>query len=208
MVLGSFEKHIFGPRREAINQAKEAKARAEAMLAEGRAWNERRRQAKARGEPFDEPLPGAEEAEGHTRGTGDQKMPGESTQSAAPKIWRHNVGRAEFILRPLSESLVKVTYRDQVGYIGINRNRDAEKPYTWLHMDRMAEVSRADVERYTSPDGIHGNLFGEATPEEALSVLCDIQLQVQRKEDPQRANSEERKVLREFLDELPDWKAG
>ena len=47
-------------RREQIRQQRIAKDRAE-----GRAWNERRLEAKARGEPFDEPFPGDEEAEGH-----------------------------------------------------------------------------------------------------------------------------------------------
>ena len=38
---------------EQIKQQRIAKGRAE-----GRAWNERRLEAKARGEPFDEPFPG------------------------------------------------------------------------------------------------------------------------------------------------------
>ena len=41
MVLGAYEKHVAGPRREAIARAE----RAEKKLAEQRAWNKRRRQA-------------------------------------------------------------------------------------------------------------------------------------------------------------------
>ena len=68
MVLGAYEKHVAGPRREAIARAEKAeKERDEALAklaeqtkvqAEQRAWNERRLQAEARGEPFDEPFPG------------------------------------------------------------------------------------------------------------------------------------------------------
>ena len=73
MVFGAFEKHVFGPRREAIKRADEAEKRAEERVKErvkevtaaGKAWNERRLQAEARGEPFNEPVPGYEEVEGH-----------------------------------------------------------------------------------------------------------------------------------------------
>ena len=77
MVLGAYEKHVAGPRREAIKQAKQAQEQAEeqvkqaeeqAKLAEEqvnemKAWNERRLQAEASGEPFNEPFPGDEEPE-------------------------------------------------------------------------------------------------------------------------------------------------
>ena len=193
-------------RREQTRQQRIAEG-----LAKGREWNERRLQAEARGEPFDEPTPGNEEAEGHIKGTGEQKMPDESTQYPAPKVWSYNNGQAEFILRSITESLIRVTHRDQVGYIGVNQNWDVGKPYTWTFMDRTSGPSRADMEeRYARPDGIHGNPFGESTPEEALTLLCNLQLVIQRKEDSQRINPEERKraarkVLREFLGELPDW---
>ena len=209
MVMGAFEKYVYGPRREAIKQAEEAKKRATAW----KAWNERRLQAEARGETFDEPSPRDEEAEGHMEGTGEHNMPDESVQHPAPKVWSHNNGQAEFILRSMSDSLVQVTHRDQVGYIGINQNWDVGRPYTWTYMDRTSGPSRADMERTARPDGIHGNPFGEATPEEALTLLCNLQLQMQRKEDSQQINPEERKrsarkVLGEFLDGLPDWEDG
>ena len=197
---------------EQIRQQHLGEALAEG-LAEGRAWNERRLEAKARGEPFDEPFPGDEEAEGHREGTGEHKMPDESAQYPAPKVWSHNNGQAEFILRSMSESLVRVTHRDQVGYIGVNQNWDVGKPYTWTYMDRTTGPSRADMERDARPDGIHGNPFGESTPEEALTLLCNILLETQGEEDSRRINPEERKrsarkVLGEFLDRLPDWEGG
>ena len=54
MVLGAYEKHVAGPRREAEKRARQA----EEQVAEGRNWNKRRLEAEARGEPFDEPYPG------------------------------------------------------------------------------------------------------------------------------------------------------
>ena len=90
MVLGAYEKHVAGPRREAIARAEKAeKERDEAqaalaslaaqaeklnaqaetltvqgeLLVEATAWNERRLQAEARGERFDEPFPGDVESE-------------------------------------------------------------------------------------------------------------------------------------------------
>ncbi|MDE2688574.1 MAG: hypothetical protein OXI16_13905 [Chloroflexota bacterium] len=60
MVMGAFEKHVFGPRREAIEKARQAEKRAEQAeqdYAELRAWTERRLAAEGRGEPFDEPIP-------------------------------------------------------------------------------------------------------------------------------------------------------
>ena len=68
MVLGAYEKYVFGPRREAQKRAAEAKKRAEEAKRklkeaekkgeEIRAWNERRLDAKAQGKPFNEPFPG------------------------------------------------------------------------------------------------------------------------------------------------------
>ena len=61
MVLGAYEKYVFGPRREAQKRAAEAVKRADEAkkrLEEVWAWNERRLKAEADGEPFDEPFPG------------------------------------------------------------------------------------------------------------------------------------------------------
>ncbi len=65
MVFGAYEKYIGGPRRRAIARAEqvekerdEAKAKQAEARTERNAGNERRLQAEARGEPFDEPFPG------------------------------------------------------------------------------------------------------------------------------------------------------
>ena len=170
-------------------------------------------EAEASGERFDEPFPGDEGAEEHTEEAGDRKTRAESTQQPTPKVWRHSVGQAEFILQHMSDSLVRVTHRDQVGYIGINQNWDVGEPYSWTFMEGGTGPGGEGIEMTAKPDGIHGSPFGEPTPEQALSLLCDVLLNMQRKEDSQRVNPEERKqaarkVLREFLDELPDWANG
>ena len=51
MVLGAYEEHVLGPRREAEKRAEKR------VNAEWRNWNERRLEAELRGERFDEPSP-------------------------------------------------------------------------------------------------------------------------------------------------------
>ena len=109
----------------------------------------------------------------------------------------YNNGDGEFILEPLSDSLVKVTHRNQTGYIGINKQWDVARPYTYTTWDHQV-----------NDDGIVGT-FGYRTPQAALDQLCYSMLTDQRKEDSERVNPEGRKkaarqVLKEFLEELPD----
>ena len=110
----------------------------------------------------------------------------------------YNNGEAEFILEPVNDAVVKVTHRDQVGWIGISRDWDAQRPYT--------QTTSASSIR---DDGIDDFLFHYSTPDDALRTLCNWLLNSQRKRDSQRVNPEERKaaarkVLREFLDEQPE----
>lgn len=109
----------------------------------------------------------------------------------------YNNGSGEFILEPLSTSLVKVTHRDQTGYFGINKNWDVAQPYSFT----LRESGVDD-------DGVDGT-FGYRLPKDALYDLCYSMLREQRKEDSKRINPEERKdaarkVLGEFLETLPD----
>ena len=62
MVLWAYEKHVAGPRREAIARAEKAEKELAEERAMTRAWNERRLLAEARGERFDEPHPGDDES--------------------------------------------------------------------------------------------------------------------------------------------------
>ena len=109
----------------------------------------------------------------------------------------YNNGDGEFILEPLSDSLVKVTHRDQTGYFGIVKDWDAGAPFAYT-----TSTSRVD-------DNEIDNYSGYSTPESALGSLCRLMLSAQRKEDSKRINPEGRKkaarqILREFLEELPD----
>ena len=105
----------------------------------------------------------------------------------------------EFILEPLSESVVRVTYQGQLGYVGLNRDWEADRPYTWINWE-------GDIHE----DGISaGFSYTYPIPELALEDLCGLLLREQRKQDSQRINPEERKkavrqVFREFLEELPE----
>ena len=119
------------------------------------------------------------------------------TERSEMKRRHYNNGDGEFILEPLSASLVRVTHRDQTGYFGISKNWDVAQPYSYITR-----------ERWVDDDGVDGT-FGYRSPKDALDSLCRSMLIDQRKEDSERINPEGRKdaarqVLREFLEELPD----
>ena len=102
-----------------------------------------------------------------------------------------------FILESLSDSVVRVTHREQTGYFGLGENWDPSKPYR-----------KTTAEGVIHTDGIGGSSFPFSTPDEALESLCDLMLATQRREDASRINPEERrqaarKVLVEFMDALP-----
>ena len=110
----------------------------------------------------------------------------------------YNNGEAEFILEPVNDSVVKVTHRSQVGWIGISLDWDPQQPYT-----------HTIVTSRLKDDGIEQMGLQFVTPDDALKSLCRWLLRQQRREDFRSVNFEERKeaartVLREFLDELPD----
>ena len=119
------------------------------------------------------------------------------TERSEMKRMRYNIGDAEFILEPLSDSVVKVAHRDQTGYFGMHKDWDARYPYTFT-------TYRSDV----IDSGIDGR-FSRATLERALDSLCSAMLSDQSKLDSRRINPEGRKraarlVMKEFLKELPN----
>ena len=119
------------------------------------------------------------------------------TERSEMKRRRYNIGDAEFILEPLSDSVVKVTHRDQTGYFGINKDWDARNPYVYTR--RESEVCGNAID----------SIFKYPTPECALRILCRLLRSDQSKEDSKRINPEGRKdaarqVLGEFLEDLPD----
>ena len=112
----------------------------------------------------------------------------------------YNNGKAEFMLAPVNDAVVKVTHRNQVGWIGISLDWDVQRPYTFT--TSPTQISDDGV------DGFEGFVLRYSTPDEALKSLCTMLLDDQGREDSQRVNPEERKaaakrVLREFLNEQP-----
>ena len=110
----------------------------------------------------------------------------------------YNNGEAEFILEPVNDSVVKVTHRNQVGWLGISLDWDPQEPYTFTTSSSRLK-----------DDGIERVGLQFVTPDDALKSLCRWLLRKQRREDSRSVNSEERKdaarrVLREFLNDLPD----
>ena len=105
----------------------------------------------------------------------------------------------EFVLEPLSESVVKVTYEDQTGYVGLKRDWEADRPFTWINWE-------GDV----NEEGIWTDFsYSYPVPEFALEDLCRVLLREQRKQDSQRIHPGERKkaarqIFREFLEEMPE----
>ena len=113
-----------------------------------------------------------------------------------PKRTYHLDG-ADFTLEPVNDSVTKVTHRDQVGWIGISADWEAQQPYTWT-----------TVPKWVGDDGIHNPVFNADTPDGALMSLCRVLLIGQSKEDSKNINPQERKaaaqrVLEEFLHNLP-----
>ena len=67
------------------------------------------------------------------------------TERSEMKKRHYNNGDGEFILEPLSASLVKVTHREQTGYFGISKNWDVAQPYSYTtrNGERMMTESMA-----------------------------------------------------------------
>ena len=110
----------------------------------------------------------------------------------------HDHSDEKFLLRAVSESVVRVIHRDQTGYFGIGREwKDSERPYT--------STRREDD---VCDDGIDGVAVGYRTPADALDTLCGEMLTDQNREDVRQASGDQwqgsaRRVLRGFLEELP-----
>ena len=104
----------------------------------------------------------------------------------------------EFILEPLSSSVVRVEYGDQVGWIGISRDCDVNHPFAY---------------QSRPPDsldkGVGSSLTATATIQSALRCLSFSLIEGQKKEEALRINPQARRgmaqwALQEFLDGLED----
>ena len=74
----------------------------------------------------------------------------------------YNNGEAEFMLDPVNDTVVKVTHRNQVGWIGISLDWDVQRPYTFT--TSPAEISDDGV------GGFESFVLRYSTPDEALKV--------------------------------------
>ena len=104
----------------------------------------------------------------------------------------------DFFLEPLSPAVVRVEYRDQVGYFGISKDWDVNIPFAYQTSEPVSYE-----------DGVGSSMTSTTTPDSALNCLTYRLKEAQRKEDSQRINPAARKgmaqwVLHEFLEGLPD----
>ena len=104
----------------------------------------------------------------------------------------------DFFLEPLSPSVVRVEHRDQVGYFGISRDWDVNRPFAY----QSSPLESLD-------EGIGNSMTATTTPRSALRCLAYHLTEAQKKEESQRINPEARKgmaqwQLHECLEGLPD----
>ncbi len=104
----------------------------------------------------------------------------------------------EFILEPLSPSVVRVEYRDQVGWIGISRDCDVNHPFAY--QSRPPD---------SLDEGVGSSLTAVPTIQIALRCLSFSLIEGQKKEEALRINPQARRgmaqwALQEFLDGLGD----
>ena len=64
---------------------------------------------------------------------------------------------ADFTLQPVNDSVTKVTHRDQVGWIGISTDWNAQRPYGWT-----------TIPRWVGDDGIHNPVLTFDTPDSGI----------------------------------------
>ena len=104
----------------------------------------------------------------------------------------------EFILEPLSPSVVKVEYGDQVGWVGISRDCDVNNPFAY----QTQPLKSLD-------EGVGSSLTAAPTIQSALRCLSYSLIEGQKKEEALRINPQARRgmaqwALQEFLDGLGD----
>lgn len=127
--------------------------------------------------------------------------PVESVSLKANGMHRYIYQEAEFVLEHVSESVVRVTHRDQTGYFGIHRDwEDDLNPYTPMQRDE-----KVHDDGIGGIDSISVNL---PTPDEAIASLCTVMLDDRVEEDARLTRSgrwqeSARSTLQELLGGLP-----
>ena len=123
----------------------------------------------------------------------------ESLRRMNPGTRKFSGGRHEFIPPPHNGSVIKVTHRDQAGWIGIAPNGDVRPSY-----------SHTTLPSNVRDDGIDTATASSATADEAFRFICAQLVTAQSKDDSRSVNPEERRpvgrhVLRRFLEGLPPY---
>ena len=103
-----------------------------------------------------------------------------------------------YILEQMSPAVVRVKYRDQVGYFGLYKDGDLKYPFAF---------QTSEPQSYE--EGLGNGMTKSTTPESVLRILIYYMTESQREADEQQINPEARKglaewALQEFLDTLPD----
>lgn len=104
----------------------------------------------------------------------------------------------EFFLQPISDSVVRVTHREQTWYLGLRADWDSSKPYT--------QTTSGDVVQKDSI-GCRRSVHTCSNSEAALNDLCKTMLVQQREADARPIKEDRqgsaRRVMGEFLWEIP-----
>ena len=103
-----------------------------------------------------------------------------------------------FLLEPLSPSVVKVEYRDQVGWFGSSNDCDINGPFAYQNWP----LESLD-------EGVGNSLTTTTTPHSALRCLAHSLTEAQRKADSQRITPQARRgmaqwALHDYLEGLTD----
>ena len=112
----------------------------------------------------------------------------------------------EFILEPVSDSVVRVTHREQTGFFGLRGDWEPSEPYTWARHEGMVRRDFIDPSHGLGIE-MH-SVFTYSSSDGALKALCESMLNDQRSADARRTNPEERKavarrVMGEMLEGVP-----
>ena len=111
---------------------------------------------------------------------------------------RVTIDGEDFFLEPLSPSVVKVEYMDQVGWIGVSKECDVDRAFAY----QTWPLESLD-------EGVGSSMTLTSTPQSALRCLTYGLIEAQRKEESQRINPKALRgmaqwALQEYLEGLPD----
>lgn len=104
-----------------------------------------------------------------------------------------------FLLDDSKGCYVEVTYKDQIGHVGVNLQGTADAPYAWY----------ANQPSLVTPDGLKAGKSSGTSEEDNLRALCAELIRLQREAEAHAAFDAEAacKSLHEFVESVRDGKA-